>query len=141
MTSELTTGNIWSLLAHFLARCKNIILPSLILIHRVVVPFLYGYSSELDSIVSSEIVQTMQLGHYFQVPSDQDDQLQDLQLEQLTSSDPIPIDIPDNWCIEPQSEPENTLLEDPQLKLVSIELIHHTILCRVFPSVNKGPWS
>jgi len=85
------------------------------LIHRVVVPFLYGYSSELDSIVSSEIVQTMQLGHYFQVPSDQEDQLQDLQLEQLTSSDPIPIDIPDNWCIEPQSEPENTLLEDPQL--------------------------
>ena len=135
MTPELTACNIWSLLAHFLARCEYIILLSLILIHRVVVPFLYGYSSELDSIVSSEIVQTMQLGHYFQVPSDQEDQLQDLQLEQLTSSDPIPIDIPDNWCIEPQSEPENTLLEDPQLKLVSIELIHHTILYRVFPSV------
>ena len=126
MTPELTTGTIWSILAHFLARCEYLLNPTLflILIHRVVVPFLYGYSSELDSIVSSEIVQTMQLGHYFQVPSDQEDQLQDLQLEQLTSADPIPIDIPDNWCIEPQSEPENTLLEDPQLKLVSIELNH-----------------
>ena len=104
-------------------------------------PFLYGYSSELDSIVSSEIVQTMQLGHYFQVPSDQEDQLQDLQLEQLTSSDPIPIDIPDNWCIEPQSEPENTLLEDPQLKLVSMKLNHHTFCAELFQGDKKylGP--
>ena len=75
---------------------------------------MYGYSAEYDTTVSSNIVQTMQLGQYFQKV--EHIQLEQIQLQQLTSPEPIPIEIPDNfYCIEPidpQIEPD-ILPEEP----------------------------
>jgi len=71
---------------------------------RLIYPFLYGYSAEFDPNISSDLVQTLQLGQYFQKVEFQKVehiQLDQIQLQQLTSPESIPIEIPDNWCIEP----------------------------------------